>query len=433
MEANEVLGGILSGMDPHYLISKDPFCPVKEGILFWLAILSPQEIEALKRQNLAVRAIFPNVEYKFGPSSSQGTKLPTGPKIGSPKQKRATARVNKATVNDPSLSFLSTPPGKKISGIYSSFTGAGRGIDVYVIDTGLDNSFATDFSHVRYMYAINTEPFPSDYSSDKSGTFHAQKIGSSLYGVAPEASLTVVKTAPDIASFLNALVQVMASLLYDQETGMLNRGRKVVSLRGGVYTILPGSDTDLVVLPHLRRCMEWLSQEDGAVIVLSATSETIQGYPYLLSLPNRYGPALDIITVGSVRASWQIAQNGTPLDPLPPTSGAKVYAPGNGLVRIAGSEVPDNVEGDYISTGVAAGLVAYFLSLPDLGTSLRSQDNVPGGVLWFLQNRVSVERIKGQKALWNGLDSENGVEQFENWYGPEETRPDGRRGNKVRV
>lgn len=420
-------------MDSHYLTSKDPFCPVKEGVLFWLAILSPQEIEDLKRQTSAVRAIFPNVEYKFGSSSSRGTKLPTGAKIVSPKPKRATVRVNRATVNDPSLSFLSTPPGKKMSGKYSSFTGAGREIDVYVIDTGLDYSFATDFRHVRYIYSINTDPSPSDYSSDKSGTYHAQKIGSALYGVAPEASLTIVKTAPDIASFLNALVQVIASLLYDQETRKLNKGRKVVSLRGGVYTILPGSDTDLVVGPHLRRCMEWLSQGDGAVVVLSATSETIQGYPYLLSLPNSYGPALDIVTVGRVRASWQITQNGTPLDPLPPNSGAKVYAPGNGLVRIAGSEVPDNVEGDFISTGIAAGLIAYFLSLPDLGTSFKSQDNVPAGVLWFLQNRVSVERIKGQKALWNGLDSEDAEGEFESWYGPEETRPDGRRGNKVRV
>lgn len=142
----------------------------------------------------------------------------------------------------------------------------------------------------------------------------------------------------------------------------------------------------------------------------------------MLSLPNSYGPALDIVTVGRVRASWQIKQNGNPLDPLPPTSGAKVYAPGNGLVRIAGSEVPDNFEGNFISTGIAAGLVAYFLSLPDLGTSFKSQDNVPAGVLWFLQNRVSVERIKGQKALWNGLDSEDEVGEFENWCGPEETR-----------
>lgn len=436
IEANEVFGRILSGMDSHYLTSKDPFCPVKEGILFWLATLSPQEIESLKQQTSAVKAIFPNAEYKFGSSSSSSSqeqpKLRTGPSnIVSPpkqKQKRATVRVNRATVNDPSLSFLSTPPGKKMSGIYSSFTGAGRGIDVYIIDTGLDYSFATDFHHVRYMYSINTEALPSDYSSDKSGSYHAQKIGSALYGVAPEATLTIVKTAPDIASFLNALVQVIASLLYHQETGDLNKGRNVVSLRGGIYNIPPGSDTDLVVGPHLRRTMEWLSQGDSAVVVLSATSETIQGYPYLLTVPNSHGPALDIVTVGRVRASWQITQNGTPLDPLPPNSGAKVYSPGNGLVRVAGSVVPDNVEGDFISTGIAAGLVAYFLSLPDLGTSFKSQDNLPAGVLWFLQNRVSVERIKGQKSLWNGLDAEDVVREFENWYGPEETRPDGRRG-----
>lgn len=173
---------MLSGMDPNYLSSNNPFCPVKEGILFWLAVLTPQEIEALKGQTSVVKAIFPNVEYKFGEPSK---KAPVGPKRVSPKKKRVTVRVNKATVNDPSLSFLSTPPGKKVSGIYSYFADAGRGIDVIVIDTGLDYSFATDFRNVRYMYAINTDPSPSDYSSDKSGNSHAQKIGSRLYGVAP--------------------------------------------------------------------------------------------------------------------------------------------------------------------------------------------------------------------------------------------------------
>lgn len=429
MEANGVIGGMLSGMDPRYLSSKDPFCPVMEGILFWLAMLTPQEIETLKQQTSAVRAIFPNVEYKFEDSSSRRTKAPTGPKIVPPPTKRATARVNKATVNDPSLSFLSTPPGKKISGIYSYFAGAGRGIDVFVIDTGLDYSFATDFRYVRYMYAINTDPSPSDHSSDKSGNFHAQKIGSRFYGVAPEATLTIVKTASDIASFLNALVQVITSLLQEQQLGFLNKGRKVVSLRGGAYAILPGSDMDLVAVPHMRMCMDWISQVGGTVIVLSATPETILEYPYLLSLPNRHGAALDIVTVGRVLASWDISQNGRALDLLPSDSGIKVYAPGNGLVRIADSEIPDNVVGDFISTGMASGLVAYFLSLPDLGTSLRSQDNLAGAVVWFLQNRVSVERIRGQKALWNGLDAESELEEFENWYGPEDTRPPGRGGN----
>lgn len=427
MEANEVIRGILIGMDPHYLTSKDPFCPVKDGILFWLAMLTPEEAETLKRQTSAVRAVFPNVEYKFEESPGQKRKAQTSPK------KREIVKVNRATVNDLSLSFLSTPPGKKISGIYSHFEGGGRGIDVFVIDTGLDYSFATDFRNVRYMYAMNAEPSPSDSSSDKSGTFHAQKIGSGLYGVAPEATLTIVKTAPDLASFLNALVQIIACLLYDQKLGLATKGRRVISLRGGIYTVLPGSDMDLLAVPLMRLCMEWISQGESTVIVLSATPETILGYPYLLSLPNRHGPALDIVTVGRVRASWDDSQNGTPLDTLPVSAGVKVYAPGNGLVRIADSEVPDNVEGDFISTGIASGLVAYFLSLSDLGASFISQNNLPEAMLWFLQNRVSVERVKGQKALWNGLDSESEVEEFENWYGPENTRPDGRRGKKVKV
>lgn len=88
MVSNGVIAGMLSGMDPDYLSSKDPFCTVKEGILFWLAILTLQEIEALKGQTSGVKAIFPNVEYKFGGPSNQGAKTPVGLKGVSPKKGR---------------------------------------------------------------------------------------------------------------------------------------------------------------------------------------------------------------------------------------------------------------------------------------------------------------------------------------------------------
>lgn len=111
----------------------------------------------------------------------------------------------------------------------------------------------------------------------------------------------------------------------------------------------------------------------------------------------------------------------------------KVYAPGNGLVRISGSLVPGNVEGDYISVGIASGFVSYFLSLPDLGARLISQPNLPAALIWFLQNRVSVTRFVGRggkaeqlKSLWNGLDGgDDKVKIYDNWYGLIDTRPDG--------
>lgn len=81
MKVNRVIGSMLNGMDPCYLLPKDPFCPVIEGILFWLAMLTLQEIETLKQQTLAVRVISSNVEYKFEDLSSQKTKVPTGSKI----------------------------------------------------------------------------------------------------------------------------------------------------------------------------------------------------------------------------------------------------------------------------------------------------------------------------------------------------------------
>lgn len=50
-------------------------------------------------------------------------------------------------------------------------------------------------------------------------------------------------------------------------------------------------------------------------------------------------------------------------------------------------------EGDFISVGIASGMVWYLLSLPDLGVSLISQVNLAAALIWFLQNRLSVTRF----------------------------------------
>lgn len=153
------------------------------------------------------------------------------------------------------------------------------------------------------MYIINTDPTLSDYFFNKSGNFHTQIIGSRFYGVAPKAIFTIIKTTIDIASFLNVLVQVITSHLKKQQLGFLNISRKVVRLRGRAYTILPGSDMDLITVPHIYMFMDWTSQVGGTIIVLSAIPKTILEYPYLLSLPNRHEIALDIVTIRHVLAS----------------------------------------------------------------------------------------------------------------------------------
>lgn len=214
----------------------------------------------------------------------------------------------------------------------------------------------------------------------------------------PETALVIVKTAEDLASLLDALAKIVGKLKAEkEERGMELKGRKLVTIRGGLeHTVYPGTRLERSIrhsmdaLSHgmaLAGC--WRSNRPPASLGLTS------GYPYLFSLENPHGQRLDIITVGRVLASWDSTENGSHIRSAPQSAQMKIYAPGNGLVRIPDSPVPANVEGDFISVGISPGMVTYLLSLPDLGVSLISQANLAAVLIWFLQNRLSATRFVG--------------------------------------
>lgn len=92
------------------------------------------------------------------------------------------------------------------------------------------------------------------------------------------------------------------------------------------------------------------------------TSADIDTYPALLSR-NNY-----IITVGSVIASLG-PNNGARYGWSPGGNVLTVSAPGDrACMGFGRGYLVVEALGNHISTGIVSGLVAYFLSLPDLGT-----------------------------------------------------------------
>lgn len=81
-------------------------------------------------------------------------------------------------------------------------------------------------------------------------------------------------------------------------------------------------------------------------------------------------------------------------------------------------------EGSSISHAIVTALVAYFLSLEDLGGWLRRQNRTPKAMIDYLK-MMSYRRYVRELSVWNGLDAEDETMIFEGWYGTPIPDPNG--------
>ena len=92
---NKATEKLLQQIDGNYLTSIKLLCPVEPGVLFWVAMLTPQEIEAFQRLNRAVKDIIPDIPYEFEDFVSD----PTGQEIRGPQIKRSYPKNKRAMVS----------------------------------------------------------------------------------------------------------------------------------------------------------------------------------------------------------------------------------------------------------------------------------------------------------------------------------------------
>lgn len=413
-------------MDPQFLVSRDQLCPGLKNqgaVFFWLARLTQQQVDSLKqRGSTSIRAIMDNIYYKISGSVSESPQTkepPMGQKRSYELEKRKTMTVEKQQLDDISLSFLSTGPAHSINtNLYSYLSPAGAKVTVYVIDSGLEVQ-DTEFNRgrLRWIYGlgvVETETDDSNPITERFGTCVAQKVAGKSFGVTKKSNLVVVKTLSNAASFIDALSKIIFDMDSIKSKRVRTKGRTVINFAG---SFKPRSNLEEVVLvEELQPLIGRLVNDFQAVIVTSAgfnsedTFSDIDTYPALLSRTN------DIITVGSVIAS------------IGPNNGARyswsqggdvltVSAPGNAACMGFGwGYLVVEALGNHISTGIVSGLVAYFLSLPDLGERLRRQYKTPKAVIDYLRS-MSYRRYAAEESVWNGLDSDDPTRWFDEWYG----------------
>lgn len=416
---------MLSVMNIGYRVIIDPMCPVKDGVLFWLAQITPEDIDLLKSGG-RVGSIVPNVPFQseIVSTSPPGEKVPASRKKRSTGvEKRATVNVVKQETGDPSLTFLSSPPWKINSGFYAYFSNAGEGVRVYDIDTGC-NTIGIEFGDLSINWifppGISREE-KDEFQPDQGqvpGTCLLSKIAGRHFGVVKKPRLTIVKAKPTLASFMEALMLIFINL----QSLSATKGWTIVNIPGG---FLPSNEPSVDWQQTLERMrvllINGIVELHGTVVVCSSGADFKNPYTDMVPYPARIP---GIITVGSVQASDREQPSGVGLDGLrngqrfPWSRGrdsVTLNAPGNGFCLFPDYSVR-YVQAPSLSSAIVSGLAANLLSLPDLGPYFRQQSDTPATVAAYLQ-RFSYKRFQLQESVWNGLDSEQTRLQYENWFG----------------
>lgn len=432
---NTITEGIISGMDPKFKTIRDPTCDLADGVLFWLGWFTSEQVKTLRGDGEAVRAIVKNIKAK--PDSPTKVKR-NGPKqtkrnikiagsfdssirdfhnpelkvertFGIPNSpvgragtfdldKRESSPALHKEVDDPSLNRLSTAPGRSIQYFYTSFREAGQGVLVIALETG----FPDIFSHIdpgRIQSRDSNFLHPPVALDDRLlGECTVDKIGGELYGVASNTQFALFEVSPDLASFLPAL----ASIAYKVRDG------QILPLSNGmVMNVRMRFQPEEVEEQELADIMaERISALLTAGIIFVTSAGASFDGTAVTTYPSKLSTRLPIITVGTVSpfAGVQIGPGGREVS---------VYAVNLGKCspRLFGSRYS---RGAGISVATVTGLVAYFLSLPDLHARFDT--------LGLDRSRKVIEYLKlmsyqpgpmSPGSVWNGHDNYNtGL-----WYG----------------
>lgn len=452
-EQNERTAAILSGMDGRYESSTDPLCNVRGGVAFWFARLTPDQIKALQADTLGVKAVMANPPYDFGKvniklSTTGGDGVPAShkKKRGGLRRKRNLdpMRVVEQYTKDESLRFLSTAPGQPFSTRYSYFSEAGAGVNVYMIETGLNVELSEfDDSNVEYLYALDARRTKDDdplsattgwedtVALYQDGTCVGSKILGASYGVAKRVNLFVVKTKPHLASFINAITLIINHIRATSSSYGATR-RVVVNIRGGYQPSHSMDEKDLLVLAEMRKLFEELVVRFQVIVVVAA-GEKVEGSSSINSYPALFALDFDILTVGAVIASasssassgqgkkngqvwpWSRGWGGAADNSL---DAATMFAPGDGWC-VNHDGLHEWTAGQGISTAIVSALAAYFLSLPRLRSSIDPRgENLPRAMKRFFQRIGYARYDQGPISVWNGIDSEDGQLEFDIWIQP---------------
>lgn len=431
---NSALEVTLKGMDSEVFAVKSPDCPNENGVWFWVGKFTPEQIESIKRAADVVKTVEPNIPVRsdFGTGSTgesldpaQFQKDLTAVPLVEDFSLQRRSNIGDRTISvsrgvNPSLNFLSTPPGKMPSTTYASFRPSYSRIKIFVLEFGVIEShpeikgILIGVRDTRYMYPPQLhDSTPQD---NLEGTCIVSMIGSRRNGAARalhrsrSRRLTLVRISNQIWSFIAGIAEVYRALESDRYTVS---GYNVVIIPVGIN--LRNIRKELTPEVSLSRIQDLITRmiNNWQVVFVVAVgteenSESSGGTKAVETYPALWGAQLPIVVVGAVDTStgedppW--SYDGPALTVRGP---AKGYCLGH------------NPVGTSVASAYVGGLVAYFLSLPDVGAYLRGQGSVPTAIIEYLR-RLAYSRSPSNPealAVWNGVDASKATVRYSFWIG----------------
>lgn len=420
------------------LTATDYLCPTKGGISYWVAKLTSEQADVIKKRAEAVKAVERDSKYAsdgFGVTSATAgmqkrMRAPVMQKRARLK-KRATLQVTKQPTQDLSLSFISTPRGQTNSRTYTYLQSTGRGIRIYLIGRGYYSAGLDEFAglDVKWIFATGTSSSEIDKTNEQVGTCAASKILGRNFGVMKgrEVELTIVKIAPEVSSFLDALGKIIEKLGRWLGVKQPVGGYAIVCIHYGwlensptvqdTRTAFENKMVAAITASQMERLISELVRMNVVIVTASGQDERNDFPDTIDLLPAKFASDHDIITVGAVYATDDPDTNGRRYGWSHGAENVVVSAPGSG--RCVSRTNPSGflvADGTGISTTLVTGLVAYYLSLPDLGNHLRGFDNIPHAVIQYLDYK-SYPRFGAVESIWNGLDPQSTKTEWQYWLG----------------
>lgn len=282
-------------------------------------------------------------------------------------------------MNPPSwgLSHISSPLDADTTDAYAYDTSAGRGVNVYVLDTGI-NTQHVDFGG-RAQWGTNIAG-GANADNQGHGTHVAGTIGGSKFGVAKGANLIAVKVLGDGGSgSTSRLVQGIEWVIAHASSRGNSPSKSVVNMSlGGAYS----AATNRAVEAAVAR---------GLTFVVAAGND---GKP-----ADQYSPASSpaAITVGAtgpgnVRTAF--SNYGPAVD---------IFAPGSNIVSawIPGRNDVNTLSGTSMASPHVAGIAATLISKEGLSGA----QSVRGRIMQLGKKGVVGNAGKGSRNLlaWNGV------------------------------
>ncbi|GKT70740.1 LOW QUALITY PROTEIN: subtilisin-like protease [Colletotrichum tofieldiae] len=347
------------------------------------------------------------------PSSTSQQASATGPP-GSPK----TTVPNPADIGLQSdavdeLKAISQPPGSSLADLpgFGYASEAGKGVTIYVIDTGANaqntvgpsrhekpqatvanrrNQEWTGMPGTKgFLYGPGATKEESDFLNH--GSCVASKSTGPAYGTAKDANMIMAKLPRDLS--ISAIFTLLVEISNDVfQKGIEGKAVINMSLGSRIPEKLSSTTTAYKLL------LVALMAED-IVIVTASGNDAQYGIDDVTEYPALFGPTTDIIVVGAVEndGSRAFFSQGT---------GDQLTVSAPGFVDCASGRSSGSQElyGTSFAAPAVAGVIAVWLSQDEHKDRLQVAGKVAANVKAMVQS-LAYSRIEGEPAMiWNGID-----------------------------